>query len=210
MRQSPATRPTARLPDCSCAQLLSAEDGLRTIRNNVDRIVVEARPKPTPLTLPPTAAAKPDDLERRLHDVERKLDELLARSEQGELTGLNDGFSEGGEGNDDAFGLSVSLTARRNPIRVISLSPRSPIGLLAVGGLPDERVPPTRDLLPFPAPTSSSPYGRPLIDAHPHLDSFLGRMSLKLAPPSSPAVPSSRARTQYGRIRIGCTGAPQP
>ena len=75
---NPTNREAARLLR---AQLLSAEDGLRTIRNNVDRIVVEARPKPTPLTPPPTAAAKPDDLERRLHDVERKLDELLgARS----------------------------------------------------------------------------------------------------------------------------------
>ena len=41
-----------------------------------------------------------------------------------------------------------------NGIRVTSLSPRSPIGSLSVGGLQDERSAPGRDLLPFRAPTS--------------------------------------------------------
>ena len=62
------------------ATLLSAEDGLRVIRSNVDRIAVEPRPvtKPKAPTPPrPVAGAKSDDLERRLRDVERKLDELL-------------------------------------------------------------------------------------------------------------------------------------
>jgi hypothetical protein len=36
----------------------------------------------------------------------------------------------------------------------MSLSPRSPIGSLSVGGLQDERSAPGRDLLPFRAPTS--------------------------------------------------------
>jgi hypothetical protein len=64
------------------------------------------------------------------------------------------GGKQGRDGNTDAIGLSVNLTAGWNPIRVISLSPRSPIGSLSVDDFPDERSAPGRNLLPFPAPTS--------------------------------------------------------
>jgi hypothetical protein len=74
---NPADREAARQLR---AKLLSAEDGLKAIRNNVDRIVLEVPPetKPTTSTPPPTAAPKSNDLEGRLRELERKLDELLS------------------------------------------------------------------------------------------------------------------------------------
>jgi hypothetical protein len=70
-------------------------------------------------------------------------------------------------GNDNAIRLSINLIAGWDPIRAISLSPQSPIRSPSVGGLPDERSAPTRDLFRFPHPLLFAVWSSSL-DGHPH------------------------------------------
>jgi hypothetical protein len=77
------------------------------------------------------------------------LDEDLFEWDYGRF---GEGNGDAGEGNRDAISFSMNPTL--DGIREISLSPRSLIGSLSVGGLQDARSAPDRDLLPFRAPTS--------------------------------------------------------
>jgi hypothetical protein len=98
------------------ARLLCAQDALKAIHDNVDRIAVEPRPKARLLasTPPRTPLAKSDDLERRLREVESKLHELLDARSKGD-----DGSGRAPSGRDASLG---DLDRYAGPIQQLQIT----------------------------------------------------------------------------------------